>query len=56
VRLMLDVEAPFDGRTVSFTETFSARGWERPRVSRSTLRFLEARRLEGFLTGAGFVI
>jgi SAM-dependent methyltransferase len=56
VRLTLAVETRFDGRTVSFTETFSGRGWDRPRVSRSTLRFLDAASLAGFLSEAGFEI
>jgi SAM-dependent methyltransferase len=56
VRMTLEVVTPFDGRTVSFTETFSARGWDRPRVSRSTLRFLDAASLAASLREAGFEI
>ncbi|HLY52388.1 MAG TPA: class I SAM-dependent methyltransferase [Steroidobacteraceae bacterium] len=56
VRLALQVEIPFDGRTVTFTETFTARGWDRPRVSRSTLRFLEPPALAALLSEAGFAI
>lgn len=56
VRLALEVETPFDGRTVTFTETFSSRAWERPRVSRSTLRFLDAQALAASLDAAGFTI
>jgi len=56
VRLALEVERPFDGRTVTFTETFTARSWERPRVSRSTLRFLEWQPLATLLEEAGFAI
>jgi SAM-dependent methyltransferase len=56
VRLALEVERPFDGRTVTFTETFTARSWERPRVSRSTLRFLERQPLAALLAEAGFGI
>lgn len=56
VRLALEVEQPFDGRTVTFTETFTARSWERPRVSRSTLRFLERPALATLLGGVGFEI
>lgn len=56
VRLTLEVETPFDGRTVTFTETFTARAWERPRVSRSTLRFLDPAALAALLTEQGFVI
>ena len=56
VRLALEVERAFDGRTVTFTETFTARSWERPRVSRSTLRFLQPAELAAMLTAAGFEI
>lgn len=56
VRLTRKVLAPFDGRTVTFTETFSSPGWPQPRVSRSTLRFLDAAQLGRFLAEAGFTI
>lgn len=56
IRLSREVLAPFDGRTVTFTETFSSPGWGQPRVSRSTLRFLEAPQLGRFLAEAGFTI
>jgi len=56
IRLTRHVLAPFDGRTVTFTETFSSPGWRQPRVSRSTLRFLEAAQLGRFLAEAGFAI
>ncbi|SED70040.1 Ubiquinone/menaquinone biosynthesis C-methylase UbiE [Streptomyces sp. 2231.1] len=41
---------------VRFTETFSGAGWPAPRVSRTTLRFLDAETLEGFLTEAGLAV
>jgi SAM-dependent methyltransferase len=44
------------GELVSFTNTFSSPTWERPRVSRSTLRFLRAERLAGFLAEAGLTV
>ncbi len=56
VRITTQVDAPFDGRTVSFTHTFASPAWDHPRLSRSTLRFLDADLLTAFLTGAGFVI
>jgi len=56
VRLTRRVVAPFDGRTVTFTETFSSPGWPQPRVSRSTLRFLDATQLGRLLAQAGFTI
>ncbi|PRX43460.1 methyltransferase family protein [Prauserella shujinwangii] len=45
-----------DGDLVTFTETFSAPGWPRPRVSRSTLRFPGAAAVSGFLAGAGLAV
>lgn len=56
VRLTLKVEVPFDGRTVGISETFTSASWDRPRVSRSTLRFLAADALASLLEEAGFVI
>jgi len=56
VRLAHQVELPVQGDVVSFTSTYSSPNWERPRVSRSTLRFLDAKALSGFLNGAGLEI
>ncbi len=56
VRMTHDVETPIDGDLVSFTSTYSSPGWEGPRVSRSTLRFVAADALASFLTDAGLVI
>ena len=56
VRVTRQIEAPFDGRTVSFAETYSSPGWDTPRVSHSVLRFLDAAGVAPFLTEAGFVI
>ncbi len=50
------VELPDDGEFVSFTTTFTSPGWDRPQTSRSTLRFLDAGPLAGFLAGAGLDI
>ncbi|WP_189310764.1 class I SAM-dependent methyltransferase [Streptomyces brasiliensis] len=44
------------GDRVTFTETFDGAGWNRPRVSRATLRFLDPDSLSGFLTEAGFEV
>ncbi|MEU6574401.1 class I SAM-dependent methyltransferase [Streptomyces sp. NPDC046805] len=41
---------------VTFTETFDHPAWDRPRVSRTTLRFLGAERLSRFLGEAGFAV
>ena len=56
VRITTQVETLFDGRTVSFTHTFTSATWTQPRLSRSTLRFLDADLVSSFLTGAGLVI
>jgi len=41
VRMSRRVTAPFNGRTVSFSHTFQSKAWDEPRVSHSTLRFIE---------------
>jgi ubiquinone/menaquinone biosynthesis C-methylase UbiE len=56
VRIVDQLDAPFDGRVVAFTTTFTSPAWQRPAVSRSTLRFLDVARLGGFLADAGFVV
>lgn len=55
-RMEHQVELPTDGEFVSFTTTFTSPGWDRPQTSRSTLRFLDAGPLAGFLAGAGLDI
>lgn len=44
------------GDLVSFTTTYSSDSWDRPKVSHSTLRFLDADALSRFLAEAGLVI
>ena len=56
VRMAHEVETPVDGNTVSFTTTFTSPSWDRPQVSRSTLRFLDADSLSSFLSDAGLAI
>jgi SAM-dependent methyltransferase len=56
VRVARRVDTPFNGRTLSFTETFSSPSWDRSRMSRSTLRFLDAASLAGFLADTGMAI
>lgn len=56
VRVSHRVEGPVLGERVTFSETFEHAGWERPRVSRSTLRFLGADAVRGLLGEAGFVV
>jgi SAM-dependent methyltransferase len=56
VRVSWQVEAPFDGRTVSFAESYCSTGWDTPQVSHNVLRFLDADGVARFLTEAGFAI
>ncbi|NEB80704.1 class I SAM-dependent methyltransferase [Streptomyces sp. SID14478] len=56
VRVGHEVVAGFDGRTVTFDTTFRGAGWRTAEVSRSTLRFLTAGELDGFLAEAGLVV
>jgi ubiquinone/menaquinone biosynthesis C-methylase UbiE len=55
VRLSREVQR-VNGDTVSFSHTFTSPVWEKPQMSRSTLRFLDARRLSAFLSDAGLKI
>ena len=45
-----------EGDIVRFTSTYSSEAWDGPRVSRSTLRFLDAGSLSRFLADAGLAI
>jgi SAM-dependent methyltransferase len=56
VRMVHKVETPVDGEVVSFTTTFTSPAWDRPQVSRSTLRFLDVDSLSWFLSEACFAI
>ena len=56
VRMTHEVETRVDARTVSFTSTFTSPAWDGPQVSRSTLRFLDADSLAGFLSRAGLIV
>ena len=56
VRMVRQVTAPFDVRTVGFTHSFTGPGWAQPRVSRSTLRFLDPPTLAAFLAAAGLIV
>jgi SAM-dependent methyltransferase len=55
VRVWHEVES-VDGELVTFTETFASGAWEQRKVSRSTLRFLPAERLDALLVASDFVI
>jgi SAM-dependent methyltransferase len=56
VRMEHQVNLPIDGDVVSFTITFSSPSWDRPKRSRSKLRFLDAYSLSFFLSDAGLQI
>jgi SAM-dependent methyltransferase len=56
VRMAHEVETPVDGDIVSFTITFTSPSWDRPQVSRSTLRFLDPDSLSSFLSDASLAI
>jgi SAM-dependent methyltransferase len=50
------IDTPFDGRVLSFSQTYTSPAWDQPRVSRSTLRFLDPDALAAFLTEAGLTV
>ncbi len=56
VRMSHEVDTPVDGDVVRFTTTYTSPAWDRPEVSTSTLRFLDAPALSRFLTGAGLAV
>ncbi len=56
VRMAHEVQTPVAGDVVSFTTTCTGPGWDRPQISRSTLRFLDAAALREFLSSAGLAI
>ena len=56
VRVTRRVTKPFDGRTLSFAHTFTSPDWPNPETSHSTLGFLDAPALAGFLTAASLTI
>ena len=56
VTMAHQVEHPVVGDVVSFTATFSSPSWDRPQVSRSTLRFLSEDKLSRFLADADLVV
>jgi len=56
VRMEHAVETPVEADVVSFATTYTSPAWDRPQVSHSTLRFLDADSLSSFLSGAGMAI
>lgn len=47
---------PFENGRVSFTTTYESPGWDAPRFSESTLRFLDVPALGEFVAEAGLVV
>jgi SAM-dependent methyltransferase len=56
VRCEYRVEMPLEGGIVRSTSTYTSPSWERPKVSRGMLRFLDTAVLAAFLSGAGLEI
>lgn len=56
VQMVRQITRPYDGHTLSFSHTFTRTGWDGPRTSHSTLRFLDAASLASLLMEAGFAI
>ena len=56
VKMAHQVETPIRGDLISFTATFTSPDWDRPQVSKSTLRFLGQKLLNDFLFRAGLAI
>jgi ubiquinone/menaquinone biosynthesis C-methylase UbiE len=56
VRVAREVQTPVEGDVVRFATTYMSPSWDRPQVSRSTLRFLDARSLSSFLADSGWAI
>ncbi|WP_128379611.1 class I SAM-dependent DNA methyltransferase [Streptomyces cavernae] len=56
VRVWHEVETPVSGELVTFAETFEGPAWPRPQISHSTLRFLGAEAVAGFVREAGLVV
>jgi ubiquinone/menaquinone biosynthesis C-methylase UbiE len=55
VRMAHEVNA-VEGELVSFTTTYSSPSWDRAKLSRSTLRFLDQESLSVLLSDAGFLV
>jgi SAM-dependent methyltransferase len=56
VRCEYWVETPVEGDVVRYVATFTSPAWDRPEVSRGTLRFLDVDMLATFLSESGLVI
>lgn len=55
-RVERTVERPVVGESLSIGPSFTSSCWSPARLSRSRLRFLDAERLSGFFTEAGFEV
>ena len=56
VTVTCKIERPFDGRVISFTQTYTSPSWDESRVSWSTLRFLDTSTLTLFLSEAELAV
>lgn len=56
VRVSCRIDTPFNGRVLSFSQPYASPAWDRPRVSSSTLRFLDSSALAAFLAEAGLAV
>ncbi|MGC1729659.1 MAG: hypothetical protein WA747_09780, partial [Steroidobacteraceae bacterium] len=56
VRVSCRIDTHFNGRVLSFSQTYASPAWDRPRVSSSTLRFLDSSALAAFLAEAGLAV
>ena len=56
VAMAHDVDLPAEGDIVSFTITFTCPSWDRPQLSRTRLRFLDAEALSEFLGDADLAV
>lgn len=56
VRMTTVIDAPFDGRVVSFSHHFTSSRWESAQTSKSTLRFLGVDELAALIKEAGMTI
>jgi hypothetical protein len=56
VQMVYDMESPVNGDLISFRHIFTSPTWDRPQISRSTLRFIGRDALSSFLSNAGLEI
>ena len=56
VQMVYDMESPVNGDLISSRHIFTSPTWDRPQISRSTLRFIGRDALSSFLSNAGLEI